>query len=104
MNNPSVKIIYEKFETNKRSGDIIVFSVKLCSSNYLQTFSILPDIPGLNEDSELKYIFNGKSKQATVNYFYIVPKNIDNIKKISFEFVLQDSNNKIIKEKNISIK
>lgn len=103
MNNPSVKIISEKPDIYN-SGDIIVFSVKLCSSDNLQSFLIIPDIPGSNEDSELRYTFNENSKQATVNYFYVVPQNINVVKKISFKFILQDANNNIVKKRIISLK
>ncbi len=100
LNNPSVKIISEEINTDS-PGDVIVFSVRLCSTNNLQSFTVTPDIPGLNDDFELNYDFSENIKQATVNYFYAVPKNVKELKKIKFKFVLQDSNNNITKVKEI---
>lgn len=99
LQNPSVKIISE--EINYSPGEVIFFSVRLCSTNNLQNFKVIPDTPGLNEDFELDYDFKGNIKQATVNYFYAIPKNVKDLKKIKFKFILQDSNNNITKEKEV---
>lgn len=102
MNNPSVKITVEENSVTK-AGDVIVFSVKLCSADNLKTFSIVPDLKGQNEDSELRYIFNSNTKYATVNYYYVVPENYTEVDELKFSFKLQDSNKKVVIEKNVKI-
>ena len=102
MNNPSVKIISEEIDI-KQAGDIIVFSVKLCSADNLKIFSITPSLKGQNEDSELKYIFNSNTKHATINYYYVVPENFKDNEELQFSFYLEDSSKKVVVEKNIFI-
>lgn len=102
MSNPSVKIISEESDITK-AGDVIIFSVKLCSADNLKSFSIIPSIKGENDDSELKYIFNGNTKHATVNYYYVVPQNYKEYNNLKFEFSLQDSKKKVVENKIIKI-
>ena len=103
FSNSSVRILSEEVNVSKK-GDVIVFSLSLSSANNLQSFSVTPDIVGLNPDSELKYTFNNSTKQATVNYFYAIPENLDKNQEITFKFTLQDSKKTYISEKNVKLK
>ena len=100
-NNPSVKIDFESEQNSFSKGDIVRISIRLCSAENLESFSVEPDFLG-NENSSLKYSFNNNTKQASINYFYTVPENIKN-KKISFTFILKDNNNITEKTKSIKI-
>jgi hypothetical protein len=102
MSNPSVKIVSEETKITK-AGDIIIYSVKLCSADNLKTFSIKPSVMGDNEDSYLEYIFDKNSKHATVNYYYVVPENYKDFENLTFQFILQDSKRKIVETKSLKI-
>lgn len=100
LNNPSMKINEEDVNI-KQVGDMVIYTISLCSSNNLKSFSVSPSVSGLNTDSQLKYVFNGTTKHATINYFYAVPKNYKELKKIKFNFELQDSRSVVVREKEV---
>jgi len=101
LNNPSLKIVLEDCKNNK-AGDMIIYSVRLCSVDNLKTFSISPNIKGENEDSFVKFEFDENTKQAVLNYYYIIPK-IKN-KQIVLNFTLTDNKSTIKEQKYINVK
>jgi len=100
FNNPSVTIISENIEESD-AGKVIVISINLCSSANLERFSITPSIKGLNEDSELEYVFNSVTKQALVNYYYSVPSDVS---KVNFIMTITDTDGKTEKYNEVEIK
>ena len=100
FNNPSVKIEYINGEKLSK-GDVAVFSIKLCSVENLKSFKVIPEIPGQNEDSELFFDFDENTKQATLNYIYIVPELLK--EKMSFTFILKDKKSVTEKIENLII-
>ncbi len=100
FNNPSVTIISENIEESD-AGKVIVISINLCSSANLERFSITPNIKGLNEDSELEYVFNSVTKQALVNYYYSVPSDVS---KVNFIMTITDTDGKTEKYNEVEIK
>jgi hypothetical protein len=102
LNNPSIKIIVDKHGEVKK-GETIVFSVMLCSPNSLVNFSIKPNILGSNPDSQINFDFDENTKQASLNYFFIVPDNLKGKKNLEFEFHLKDINSETVKKEVIVI-
>jgi len=100
FNNPSITISSESIEETG-TGTVVVFSVSLCSSESLEKFKITPTVKGLNSDSDLTYIFNRSTKQASVNYYYSVPEGT---KDIGFTLELKDAVNETIVKKSIKLK
>lgn len=100
-NNPSVKISMEDGEREYRAGEIIRFSIRICSADNLESFVINPELLN-DENSNLKYSFNSNTKQASINYFYTVPKDISG-RDIRFSFKLKDNSNEINKVMQIRI-
>ncbi len=99
FNNPSVTVSSEKVEETEK-GKVVILSLSLCSSANLESFQITPDKPGLNADSELKYVFNTITKQASVNYYFSVPENVT---EVSFTMTLNDTDRKTIKIREVVI-
>ncbi len=98
--NPSVTIRSESIEETN-TGKVIVFSVSLCSSENLESFKITPDVAGVNSDSNLQYIFNGSTRQASVNYYFSVPEDLETV---NFTLELKDAQKKTVKQKSVKLK
>ena len=101
-NNPSVKVDFESDRNHFEKGEIVRISIRVCSADNLESFSVDPELLG-DDNSSLKYSFNNNTKQAFINYFYTVPENIQR-DKINFTFILKDNNNQTIKTEQIKIK
>jgi len=102
INAPSIKI-----ETNNnvyKSGEIVYFTINICSSEYLEYFEVTPEIIGSNNDSKVNFNFNQETKAATINYFYVIPENLRDIEKINISFIIRDKNKERTVEKEIFIK
>jgi hypothetical protein len=102
INAPSMKIdtrdvIYE-------AGEIVYFTINICSSDYLEYFEVSPDIIGCNNDSKVNLNFNNETKAATINYFYVIPENLKDVNKINISFIIRDKQNERILEKEILLK
>lgn len=102
FNNPSIKIIGDKTE-KIGAGQMVVFSVMLCSHDNLVNFSVHPNIIGVNSDSLINFDFDKNTKQASLNYYYIVPENLKKNQKIEIVFQLKDSKTKTIKNQIIQL-
>jgi cytochrome c-type biogenesis protein CcmE len=102
FNNPSIKIVSEK-KTESKPGETIVYSLMLCSPENLVNFSVTPSIKGSNDDSELKFDFDENTKQASLNYFYVVPDNVQEKKQIEINFLLRDKKSETLKKEIIKI-
>jgi hypothetical protein len=100
--NPSVKVSTEKDFISQQSGDIIKFSVEICSAENLESFNIEPDFLG-EENTALKYHFNSNTKQASVIYFYTIPTGSEK-REINFTFSLEDNSGIFNKSQKIRIK
>jgi hypothetical protein len=100
--NPSVKVSADQNFISQQSGDIIKFTVEICSAENLESFKIEPDFLG-EENTALKYHFNSNSKQASVIYFYTIPTDFDK-REINFSFSLEDNSGIFNKSEIISLK
>lgn len=97
--NPSITVSSEIIEETSQ-GKILILSLSLCSSDNLESFSIQPDVEGLNQDSELQYVFNNTTKQASVNYYFSAPDNLD---KVNLTMKLKDAAKESTKIKEVRI-
>ncbi|MEA2042647.1 MAG: hypothetical protein U9N85_08865 [Bacteroidota bacterium] len=100
-NNPSVKVDIYTISNPLAEEDVIRFSIRLCSADNLENFSIVPFVQDKN-NSALHYSFNHNVKQASINYFYTVSKNTTQ-KKIKFSFILEDNNNSTKRVHTVSL-
>lgn len=94
---PSMKI--ETKDKYYKPGEIVYYTINLCSSEYLEYFEVLPEIVGCNKDSKVNLCFDRESKVATINYFYVIPENLKDVEEINISFIIRDkrSNKKIDK-------
>lgn len=88
-NNPSVKIRTQITDDTNDSSEIIKFTVEICSAENLESFQIFPKFSEANESADLQYRFASNTKQASVVYYYTVPKNTTQV-ELSFKFMLED--------------
>jgi len=101
INAPSMKI--ESKIGAFKPGDVVYYTINICSSDFLEYFEVSPDIIGSNNDSKVNFNFNQDTKVATINYFYVIPENIKDIEKINISFIIRDRNKERVIEKEIFI-
>ena len=89
---------------NYNAGEIVFFTININSNEYIEKFEIEPSIKGANDDAIKKFNFDIDTKQATINYFYAIPKDIKKNKTIIFTFNITDKATTETIEKQIRIK
>ena len=100
---PSIQI--HRTGKNFMPGEIVFYSVNINSNEYLKNLRIVPSIDGDNKDANYNYKFNVNTKQATINYFYAIPKELKkDTKIINLKFILTDKNKTKVVTKQIKIK
>jgi len=99
--NPSIEFINNN-EFGGKNGDVFIYSIKLRSNEDLLNFKVNPSIKGLNSDSDFDFLFDEKTHQAVVNYFYVLPEGI-NSDEVVLTFTLTDSKESNVKKKIIKV-
>lgn len=100
FHSPSITVSDQVIEQTN-TGKVVILSLSLCSSENLESFSIKPDKAGLNNDSDLEFIFNNNSKQASVNYYYSVPEDV---KELKLNLSLKDAAELTKRQINVNLK
>ncbi len=98
---PSIEFTRNKTLHND-NGNVYVFSIKMRSNEKLRKFEITPSIAGENKDSEIRHYFDSGTHKATLNYFYVLPKNVAS-KEIILTFKLTDSKKSNVRTKIIKL-
>ncbi len=101
INTPAVSILDngEFFE----AGDIVYYTINISSIDYLDEFEIEADVLSENKEKNSSFTFEEKTKKATINYFYVIPSDIEtNI--VNIKFIIKDKSNSRVVEKQIKIK
>ncbi|OQY04909.1 MAG: hypothetical protein B6I20_02155 [Bacteroidetes bacterium 4572_117] len=99
---PSIEFVGDE-EFVGKNGDVFIYSIKLRSNEKLVKFDVVPSVIGENGDCEFKYVFDENTNQAFVNYLYVLPENIEELKQVVLTFTLTDSKESNIRTKVISI-
>jgi len=84
-------------------GDIVYYTVNISSIDYLDQFEIEADIKSEYNNKNSSFIFEDKTKKATINYFYVIPSDIES-NTINIKFTIKDKENLRIVKKQIKIK
>jgi len=98
--NPSIEFVNRK-EFIGKNGDMFVYSIKLRSNENLKNFKVIPSLKGVNDDSYFNFDFDENTHQAIINYFYVLPDNLDTSNEVTLTFTLTDSKESNIKTKVI---
>ena len=100
---PSIQI--HQTGNNFQSGEIVFYSININSNEYLKNLKIEPSIAGENKDANYNFNFKVNTKQASINYFYAIPKELkEETKTIQLKFILSDETKTKTVTKQIIIK
>lgn len=102
VNAPTMKI--DMTDKIYQPGDIVYYTINICSVDYLDYFEVTPEILGCNNDSHVNFNFENETKAATINYFYVIPENLKDVENIEISFLIRDGNNEKILKKEIKLK
>jgi hypothetical protein len=100
--NPSIEFMRNN-EFEGKNNDVFTYSIKLRSNEKLVNFKVSPSIKGQNKDSEFEFLFDENTHQASVNYMYVLPEEV-NSGEVVITFTLTDSKESNIKTKIINLK
>ncbi len=102
INTPYIHI--QKNGESFDAGDIVYYTINISSTEYLKKFEISPDILCDTKENNTSFIFDEKTKKATINYFYVIPSHINNNSTINVKFAVYDQNTTRIINKLIRVR
>jgi len=86
-----------------KPGEIVYYTVNISSIDYLDLFEVEADVLSADNKKNSSFTFEDKTKKATINYFYVIPSNIQT-STINIKFTIKDKENLRVVEKQIKIK
>jgi len=102
FNSSSLELDLKRVEKSK-NATILVYSVTLNSAEKIKRLIITPNISGENVDSNVNFAFDENTHQATLYYFYVVPKHLNTFDNLEISFELETETKKTTSTEKVNL-